>query len=142
MKRLILLALICAPMFMAAQGRDTGASKPQADVSTVDYSGNRAIYAEVVVTTGQGVASARLEFGTDYKEIITNKEDVVKLEALKAKRYGSAIDALNALNSMGFKVVTSFTVDTRQGTEAHIILEKPNLPAGGVKPGRVGRDGK
>jgi hypothetical protein len=143
MKRLILIVLVCAPMMMMAQGRDGGATKPGAQgTSEVDMTGNRFIYAEIVLTTGAGTASARVEFGSNFKDILADKEAVVKMEALKAKRYTSAVDAINALNSEGFKVVTSFTTTTRQGSEAHIIMEKPNLPQGSTQPVRSTRGGK
>ena len=143
MKRLILIALVCAPMMMMAQDRDGGATKPGAQNGTeLDLTANRYVYAEIVMTAGAGVTSARIEFGNNYKEILADKSAVVKMEALKAKRYTSAIDALNAMNSAGFKVVSSFTLDTRQGTEAHLIMEKPNLPQGSTKPVRNVRGGK
>lgn len=142
MKRLILIALVCAPMMMLAQDREGGAVKPGAKNGTeIDVKSNRYIYAEIVVTSGTGVSSSRINFGDNFKTLLADKNDIVQMEALKAKRYPSSIDALNAMNSEGFKVVSSYTTDSRQGTEAHIIMEKVNV-AKGTAPGRPQRSGK
>jgi hypothetical protein len=121
MKKLIVLAMLALPVMAFSQERG-GAVPPSNKV--LNYSNNSEIYAEVVMSYGQGRGTCRIEMGESYKETITDKTELAAIASISELRFTNLADVLNAMNSIGFAVVGSYTVPGRAGTDAHVILEK------------------
>ena len=133
MKKILILLIITSPLFSMAQVNGA-ATKPVAE-NAVTYDNNTHVYAEVVVAYVQGKGNARIELSDSMKDIVTDKENMMKIENLKTARYANGVDALNAMNSQGFQLVSTYTIEARNGIEVHMVMEKSlrGNPAG--RPG-------
>ncbi len=127
MKRILIIAILCLPISLLAQTKGAP-TKPQ--VAGTDYSQNTMMYADIIVSMNQDRATVRLSFGDNYRDMNLSKAEIVKIENIKSMRFGNSVDALNSLNSLGFRYSGSYTVDTRNGSESHIIVEKSTKTSG------------
>jgi len=136
MKRIILMALIAAPIWAGAQTtkpaekvvgkQETKDLNPPgstaASKSTV--TSPESIFAELIVSENQmGGIVIRVDFGRDVLAGIEDKELMVKIKEAREVQFVAVPDALTYMNSMGFKFVTSYTT-TSKTTETHMVLEK------------------
>ncbi len=136
MKRIILMALIAAPIWAGAQttkpaekvvGKQetkdlTPPSSPAGSKSTV--TNPESIFAELIVSENQmGGIVIRIDFGRDALAGIEDKELMMKIKDAREIQFVAVPDALTYMNSLGFKFVTSY-VTTSKTSETHMVLEK------------------
>jgi TfoX/Sxy family transcriptional regulator of competence genes len=136
MKKIILMALIAAPIWAGAQttkpaekvtGKQevkdlTPPSSTAGSKSTV--TSPESIFAELIVSENQmGGIVIRVDFGRDVLAGIEDKELMMKIKEAREIQFVAVPDALTYMNSLGFKFVTSYAI-TSKTTETHMVLEK------------------
>jgi TfoX/Sxy family transcriptional regulator of competence genes len=135
MKKIILMALIAAPIWAGAQNKtiDKGTAKPEAKElqtpgaqvgSKSTVASPESIFAELIVSENQmGGMVIRIDFGRDALAGVEDKEFMMKIKEARELQFVAVPDALTYMNSIGFKFVTSY-VTTAKSTETHMVLEK------------------
>ena len=135
MKKIILMALIAAPIWAGAQNKtiDKGTAKPEPKElqAPATPSGNKGtvvspetLFAELIVSENQmGGIVIRIDFGRDALAGVEDKELLMKIREAREIQFVAVTDALTYMNSLGFKYVTSY-VTSFKSTETHMVLEK------------------
>ena len=144
MRKILMLMLFVAPLALCAQTKKDPRTKTKEketkEVVTKEKKEpftqkavgimrtNENIYCEIVIGSAglNGVASIKIVLGANYKQVIQDKMILAGLESAKAVRYNSVVDALNALNAVGFRLVTSYQLDARGAVETHLVMEGEN----------------
>jgi hypothetical protein len=143
MKKALFILLLAAPMALFAQTKKTtdtkSKDKDSKEVVTKEKTDpahqivssmrmNENLYVEVVVAGagGTGAISVKVILGANYKLVVQDKQMVEGLESAAGMRYSNVIDALNVLNALGFRLITSYDLPGRNGSESHLVLEAAN----------------
>lgn len=152
MKKILILMLALAPVFAFAQ--EKGAA-PTADRGVKSRPGGdgfaSTIYAEFIAFDQQGRTIVRMTIDKDSQKVVTDKNVLVEMAKLSDRVYGSVIEALNAASAKGWKLVSHYTTEDKNGRVDHFIIaneiaeEVPTregaqmrnpVPAGGDTPSR------
>jgi hypothetical protein len=140
MKKVLIIALALAPVFGFAQrtsgdsgmtGRD--ASRTAADARTADP-GRTAptvdlpiYYGEIVAVEQQGRTMVRLNFENNTRMLISDKVVRNQVEELSKTRFESVLEVLNTCSAMGWKLVSTYETDGRNGKSQYFVIGKPTL---------------
>ncbi|MBL7941299.1 MAG: hypothetical protein JNM00_00945 [Flavobacteriales bacterium] len=138
MKKLLLTALICAPVIFQAQTKPavTPAAKDPAQKESPRYN-VETMYSELIIAENQNKISLRLDFGQDLMTNLTDKESIAQIEQMRTMQFTSVADVLNYAASAGWKMTNSYSLNRATGSETHIVLEKRLMR----KPGADGKGG-
>jgi hypothetical protein len=151
MKKLLILALISAPLFGFSQTKPTSTAgsptaptkdKEDPESKTLVYK-PETIYADIVITSVPNrPPSIRMDFGRDVMSNLTDKEIISEITMLKQLPFPTVPDALNFLASKGWHQTTQYTVTTPNGTETRLVVEKkiakrPGDPGASQRPATV-----
>jgi len=136
MKKIILMALIAAPIWAGAQTtkpaeKATGKQETKEITTPTSPAGRKStvtspesIFAELIVSENQmGGIVIRVDFGRDVLAGIEDKELMMRIKEAREVQFVAVPDALTYMNNMGFKFVTSYAT-TSKTTETHMVLEK------------------
>lgn len=144
MKKLILAALICAPLFFQAQTRPaspmTAAKEPAKEPGEGLRYNVETLFCELIVAETQNKMTIRVDIGKDLMANLTDKESIAQIEQLRSIQFTSVADALNFMGNGGWKMGNSYLLNRATTTETHIVMEKrlarkPGGDAqGGIRP--------
>ncbi|MFM1930742.1 MAG: hypothetical protein RL226_45 [Bacteroidota bacterium] len=124
MKKLIMLLLIALPMVAFTQTRKT---TQEMDGKGVNEPEPKAYYGEVLVIDQQGRQIVRVNFDGATTAALMDKTVLDEIEKLRKTSFENILQAINTVSLMGWKVGDSFTVETRQGKEIHILISKDQM---------------
>lgn len=94
------------------------------------------IFAEMIVSESNNKTNIRVDFGRDIMDLITDKDLETQLTELRNMPFTTVADALNYTSSQGWKLVTTYMLNTQNLHETRLVLEKRLMK----KPG-MGVDG-
>jgi hypothetical protein len=137
MKKIILMALIAAPIWAGAQTTkpaEKGTGKPEmkeiqtapAETGKTSVKSPETIFCEVIISENpMGGQVIRIDFGRDALAGVEDKEFIQKIKEARELQFTSVPDVLTYMNSIGFKFVTSYTAKgASKMDETHMVLEK------------------
>ena len=137
MKKIILMALIAAPIWAGAQTtkpaeKTTG--KPEvkeipaapAEAGKTSVKSPESIFCEVIISENpMGGQVIRIDFGRDALLGVEDKEFMQKVKESRELQFSSVPDVLTYMSSIGFKFVTSYTAKGNgKVDDTHMVLEK------------------
>jgi len=142
MKKLLIIALAFAPVFGFAQrtSGDSGvtsrdAARTAGDTRTADP-GRTGVapvvdlpiyYGEIVAVEQQGRTMVRLNFENSTRMLIADKDVRSQVEELSKTRFESVLEVLNTCSAMGWKLVSTYEIDGRNGKSQYFVIGKPTL---------------
>lgn len=142
MKKILLTALVCAPFMLMAQAKPATTTTPPAkdpNQKTMSYT-PEAIYSELIISENANkTTNIRFDFGRDVMDLLTDKDLIAHLTELRTMLFTTVADALNYCISKGWKLVTTYQINTSNIHETRLVLEKritkkPGMePAGGMQ---------
>jgi sporulation-control protein spo0M len=137
MKKLILMLCLAIPMIGMSQTRKT----------TQEMDGRvpnetKTYFGEVLIIDQQGRQIIRVNFDGNTGSAVSDKELRIEMENLKKTSFESVLQAVNTASLLGWKIGESFTIETKQGKEIHILMSKEleKVDMGNIKIG--GQDSK
>jgi len=148
MKKVLIIALALAPIFGFAQrtsgdsgvtsreaARTAGDARTAADVRTADPGRSAAApivdlpiyYGEIVAVEQQGRLMVRLNFENSTRMLIADKDVRSQVEELSKTRFETVLEVLNTCSAMGWKLVSSYESEGRNGKAQYFVIGKPTL---------------
>jgi hypothetical protein len=148
MKKVLIIALALAPIFGFAQrtsgdsgvtsrdaARAAGDTRTAADARTADPGRSAAApnvdlpiyYGEIIATEQQGRMSVRLNFEANTRMLIADKDVRNQVEELSKTRFESVLEVLNTCSAMGWKLVSTYESEGRNGKVQFFVIGKPTL---------------
>ena len=150
MKKVLIIALALAPIFGFAQrtsgdsgvtsreaARTAGDARTAADVRTADPGRSAAApivdlpiyYGEIVAVEQQGRLMVRLNFENSTRMLIADKDVRSQVEELSKTRFETVLEVLNTCSAMGWKLVSSYESEGRNGKSEYFVRGNPTLMA-------------
>lgn len=152
MKKIILMAMIAAPIWAGAQTKASDKSESkgtktetkevpapsdkgkEAPASKATVTSPESIFAEIIVTqNAAGGTVIRLDFGRETTTGIDDKELIEKMRVARELTFQTIPDAMTYMNNIGFKLLSSYNMSVNGKDEVHLILEKRMARKGGQK---------
>ncbi|MDZ4751535.1 MAG: hypothetical protein SGI87_07980 [Flavobacteriales bacterium] len=138
MKKILIIALMCAPMLSFAQTKTTDAAAPSGKSTAAlpkEYT-PESIFGTLIVFENNARTSIRMDFGRELGVSLKDKDLVLQIETLRETQFLSIPDAINFLSSQGYRLVNSFNFTNNGKIETHFLFEKRVTKAPGT--GEVG----
>lgn len=152
MKKIILMAMIAAPIWAGAQTKASDKSESkgtktetkevpapsdkgkEAPASKAAVTSPESIFAEIIVTqNAAGGTVIRLDFGRETAAGVDDKELIEKMRVARELTFQTIPDAMTYMNNIGFKLLSSYNMSANGKDEVHLILEKRMARKGGQK---------
>jgi hypothetical protein len=137
MKKIILMALIAAPIWASAQTTKPAekvTTKPEmkeipgtpGEMNKTTVKSPESVFAEIIISENpMGGQVIRIDFGRDALAGVEDKEFVQKIKEARELQFTTVPDVLTYMNSMGFKFITSYAMKgNNKVDETHMVLEK------------------
>lgn len=132
MKKLMMILLLAAPVALLAQGTKPATPAQPGKPGEPGKEGARfvpeSVFADIIVVTtnsnGNVNTNIRVDFGKEIYDLLTDKDLLQQITAIRSMNFSSVPDAVNYLNSVGFRFVTNYTTNGSLGTDTHILMEK------------------
>ena len=146
MKKIILLALFVAPLFAAAQTKNTTVSpdKSTAPPPVGNYTAKEPVgrskyavfnpetfFIELIMMDMTNGVNIRVDYGRELLTGITDKELVAQLTDLRTAGFNNVPDAMNYLTNIGFRYLDNYTLNVNNKSEMHLIFERHLTKKGG-----------
>lgn len=122
MKRVLILMLLVVPMMTLAQKPKTVTKQVNSRDAVVKDVPR--VFGEIMMIEQQGRPVVRVIFDSKSGKLIQAKQMRIDMDALRAYRFESVLEAVNTMSAMGWQIGSSYVWEARTGNELHIAVSK------------------